>query len=316
MKARLILFIVTLVVLTLAACQKTETNAPPPAAATESEPAPTTSEAAAGTQPQALEGFQTPESALYDAAQDVYFVSNINGQPTAADDNGFISRVNAESLQIEAKWIDGAKPDVTLNAPKGLALVGDELWVSDLNTVRKFDAKSGAPKGDVPIKGSTFLNDLAADGTTAYVSDTGMKAGASGFEPTGTDAIWQITGSKAKRLAAGKDLKRPNGLAVTGGKVWVVTFGGNELYPLENGKKGTVTTLPKGSLDGLVALNDGSFAVSSWDAKAVYRGKPGETFQPVVENVDSPADLGYDSKRNRLLVPHFQENRVTLHPLP
>lgn len=304
MRARIILF-----VFILAACQKTETTETP---ATDTQP--TTTQAVAT--PQALEGFQTPESVLYDADQDVYFVSNINGQPVAADDNGFISRVNAETLQVDMKWIDGAKPDVTLNAPKGMAIVGDDLWVSDLTNVRKFDRQTGAAKGAIELKGTTFLNDLASDGTTAYVSDSGLKAGAGGFEPTGTDAIWQITGSKAKKYASGTDLNRPNGVAVIGGKVWVVTFGSHELYPIENGKKGPPTTLPKGSLDGLVVLNDGSLAVSSWDGKAVYRGKPGETFQAVVENVDSPADLGYDTRRNRLLIPHFVENQVTIHSLP
>src|SRR5664279_492910 len=32
-------------------------------------------------------GLQTPECVLWDGDQDVYFVSNINGQPTAADKN-------------------------------------------------------------------------------------------------------------------------------------------------------------------------------------------------------------------------------------
>jgi hypothetical protein len=298
-------------ILVLVACQRAEETT------TTTELPPTTTEAAAGTQPITLDGFQTPESVLYDPEQDVYFVSNINGPPVTADDNGFISRVNAESQQVEMMWIDGAKPDVTLNAPKGMTIVGDELWVSDLTSVRKFDRKTGAPKGAIAIKGSTFLNDLASDGTTAYVSDSGLKAGgASGFEPTGTDAIWQITGRTAKKYASGKDLNRPNGLAVVGGKVWVVTFGAKELYPIENGKKGQPVELPQGSLDGLVALPDGNLLVSSWDGKAVYRGKPGETFQAVVENVESPADLGFDTKRNRLLIPHFTENRVTIHSLP
>ena len=38
-------------------------------------------------------GFKTPESVKYDAELDVYFATNINGNPSAKDDNGFISRV-------------------------------------------------------------------------------------------------------------------------------------------------------------------------------------------------------------------------------
>ena len=267
--------------------------------------------------PQSLsEGFSTPESVLYDAEQDVYFVSNINGSPLAADDNGYISRVNAETLQVESKWLDASKADVELNAPKGMTIVGDDLWVSDITVVRRFDRRTGQPKGAaIPVSGATFLNDLATDGTNVYVSDSGMKAGASGFDPTGTDAVWTVSGGAPKKYASGKDLNRPNGLAVVNGQVWAVSFGAHELFQIENSNMGPVSQMPKGSLDGLVALADGSVLVSSWEGKAVYRGTPGATFQAVVENVDSPADLGYDTKRNRLLVPHFMENRVTLHTL-
>ncbi len=264
---------------------------------------------------QTLSGFQTPESVLYDPDQDVYFVSNINGQPTAADNNGFISRINPDTLQIDMKWTEGGKAGVTLNAPKGMAVLADDLYVADLTVVRKFDRKSGRPKGEIALPGATFLNDLASDGKSVYVSDTGLKAGAKGFEPTGTDAIWKITGNKAEKIAASPGaLKRPNGIEVVDGKVWVVTFGGNELYRLENGKKVYVNTLPNGSLDGLVHLSDGSFLVSSWDAKAIYRGK-NNSFKAVIENIDSPADIGYDTKRHRLLIPHFTENVVSIHPL-
>jgi hypothetical protein len=310
----------SLLVLCLAAisCQKSETSTSSDTTSTTATTASTSAQATA-TQPPAIpeptsisEGLQTPESVLYDAEQDVYFISNINGAPLTVDDNGYIARVNAETLKVEPKWIDGSRPEITLNAPKGMAIVGDDLYVADITTVRKFDRKTGAPKGEIPLKGTTFLNDLVADGTTVYASDSGLDAA---FKTTKTDAIWKISGDKATKIASGPELKAPNGLAMMNGKLWVVTFAGKELYPLENGKKGTPTMIPAGSLDGLVAMSDGSFLVSSWDSKMVYRGQPGGTFTPIIQNVDSPADIGYDAKRNRLLVPHFMESRVTIHPL-
>src|SRR2546428_5464953 len=69
-------------------------------------------------------GFQTPESILYEPRSDVYLVSNINGDPTASDGNGFISRVAPDGRILELKWIDGAKPGVRLNGPKGMAAAG------------------------------------------------------------------------------------------------------------------------------------------------------------------------------------------------
>ena len=306
---------VVFVALVLFACQKEPTTPAGPPMKEGAPPMPmTTSPTATSTPatPQKLTGFQTPESVLWDPDQDVYFVSNINGEPTAADDNGFISRINPETMQIDLKWIDAAKPDILLNAPKGLGILGDNLYVADLTVVRKFDRKTGKPAGEIKIPGSTFLNDIASDGKSVYVTDSGLKAGAKGFEPTGTDAVWRITNDKPEKLASGSDLNRPNGVEIAEGKIWVVSFGSNELYQISNGKKTSVAKLPKGSLDGLVHLGDGSFLVSSWEGKAVYRGK-GNSFQTVVDNVDSPADIGYDTKRHRLLIPHFMENVVTVH---
>ncbi|PYQ35087.1 MAG: hypothetical protein DMF57_04225 [Acidobacteria bacterium] len=284
-------------------CQKSETTP------VQTESTPTTSSTAAPQPITISQNLQTPESVLYDAQQDVYFISNINGQPLAVDNNGYISRVNPDTLQMDAKWIEGGKPGVTLNAPKGMAVAADILYVADITTVRKFDRKTGAPKGEIKIPGSSFLNDLASDGPSVYVSDSGLKAGAGGsFEPTGTDAVWKIVGNKAQKIASGPDLKRPNGVNVVNGKVWVVTFGAD--------KKTNVATLPKGSLDGLVHLDDGSFVISSWDGKAIYRGPQSGPFTAVLENINAPADIGYDAKRQRLLVPHFMDSIVTIHPLP
>ncbi len=42
-------------------------------------------------------GMKTPESVRYDPAQDLWFVSNINGNPSQKDGNGFIVRLTAEA---------------------------------------------------------------------------------------------------------------------------------------------------------------------------------------------------------------------------
>ena len=288
------------------ACQQKENGPPAP-------PMPLTQKASAPAL-QTLSGFQTPESVLYDKDDDIYLVSNINGNPTEADDNGFISRVNPDTKQIDLKWIDAAKPDILLNAPKGMAILNGVLYVADLTVVRKFDMKSGATKGEVAIPGSTFLNDVATDGTSIYVTDSGMKAGANGLEGTGTDAVWKITNDKPVKIASGTDLDRPNGIEIAEGKIFVVSSASNELYQIENGRKTNVQKLPKGSLDGLMHMSDGTFLVSSWDGKAVYRGINGD-FKAVVENAESPADIGYDTKRHRLLIPHLTQNVVTIHEL-
>ena len=99
-------------------------------------------------------GLATPESIIHDDAADVYLVSNVNGQPTALDGNGFISRLAPDGKVENLRWVEGGKNQVTLNAPKGIGIMGDAIYVSDIDTVRIFDRKTGAPEGEVKIHGT------------------------------------------------------------------------------------------------------------------------------------------------------------------
>lgn len=258
------------------------------------------------------EGIATPESVFYDAQTDTYLVSNINGAPLDKDNNGYIAELSPDGKVINPKLIEGGKNKVTLNAPKGSALKDGVLYVADIDTVRMFDRKTGAPKGEVALKGATFANDVALGGDgNLYVSDSGMNPK---FEATGTDAIWVIKPGKkptAKAFIKSKDLHGPNGLLVTKDAVHVVSFSANELqtYDLKGKKVGEFTKLPNGGLDGIVMVGD-ELLISSWAAKAIYRGKPGGEFKEAFTELEAPADFGFDTKRSRVLVPRFQGHAV------
>ena len=62
-------------------------------------------------------------------------------------------------------------------------------------------------------------------------------------------------------------------------------------------------------LDGIVAVGD-ELLISSWPAKTIYPGKPGGEFKEAFTDLEAPADIGFDSKRNRVLVPRFQGSFV------
>ena len=263
-----------------------------------------------------ISGFSAPESALYDARADQYFVSNINGDAFAADHNGFISRVSPDGTITALRFIDGASDG--LSAPKGMALVGRELYVADIDRVRVYDADSGAVLGVVEVAGASFLNDLdAAPDGTVYVTDTGIRSdGAQGMAPTGNDGIYALKkGTGAKRIAGG-DLGRPNGIVWNDGKLEVVTLGSGEWLTVSlSGRIEHRTKLPQGMLDGLVKLDPDDFLASSWDAPAVYRLRAGAPAK-VVFSSKSPADIAYDSRRQRLLVPVLLEDRLVFASLP
>ncbi len=261
-------------------------------------------------------GLQTPESVLYDRRDDVYLVSNINGNPTGADGNGFISRIAPGGKVLALKWIDGTKQGVTLNAPKGMAIAGDVLYVTDIMAVRMFDRRTGRPRGSIDIPASTFLNDATAgrDGSV-YITDSGWKPD---FSPSGTDAVYRISGGKLTQIAKGAALKTPNGLAVLPNGTLVIVSGGatGEYYTLgPGGQPQDARKLSAGQLDGVEVLPGGALLVSSWAASAVYRVERSGEAKVVVKDVQSPADIGYDSKRQRVLIPLFLANRVVIQPL-
>ncbi len=260
--------------------------------------------------------FATPESVLYDAANDRYLVSNINGVPNGVDNNGYISELSPDGTIKTPKLIAGGEKNVKLDAPKGSAIVGKELWVTDISVVRKFDLKTLEPKGDIALPEATFANDLAvaADGKV-YVADSSVKPGPKGFDANGGDQVFDIdkTG-KAKVLAKSKELGGPNGLAFGPKGLLVNTLLSNEVYGIgPKGEKTDVVKLPNGGLDGMLVVGD-QLLVTSWGASVIYRGKLGGTaFEPIVQNVKGPADMGWDSKRNRILLPRFLDDVIEVY---
>lgn len=246
------------------------------------------------------------ESAIYYADDDVYLLSNFGtGGPATLDDDGFITRVDAETGEIvELEWIKG-----TLSAPKGMAIVDQTLYVADLDAIKTYDlANDGAPLGDVPFDGLTitFPNDVCAgDDGTVFMTDTGLNAD---FTSSGTDAVYRIDDGRLVQVAAGADvLKSPNGCWVDVEGLLVVTFGSNEVLRIsDDGEINQVSTLPNGGLDGIVS-NAGVYYVTSWEAGSVFRFDfEGGRTTVAVSDSPSPADLGYDTKRHRLIVPLLQ----------
>jgi hypothetical protein len=293
-----------------------------PADTVPSAAAPTLPGPGAATKVGAVVGFLTPESVLHDTVQDIYFVSNINGSPTAKDNNGFISRVRPDGAVENLKWVEGGRAGVTLNAPKGLALLGDTLWVTDIDALRAFNARTGAPVDSVKLDslGAVFLNDLAIATTGAiYITDTGIKFDDVGniLHP-GPDRIFRVGPDRKVTVAArGDTLGRPNGITldVVGRRFIVVPFGSKSVLAWKPGDRApSVIAKGAGGFDG-VEMAGARMLVSSWADSTVSSYETGQPVK-VITGVPSPADIGYDAKRNRVLIPVFTGNRVEIWQLP
>ncbi|MDX1351746.1 MAG: hypothetical protein R3254_01950 [Thiomicrorhabdus sp.] len=259
-------------------------------------------------------GFATPESVEYYADKDLYLVNNINGSPFAEDDNGFISKLTPDGKVVDLKWIDGANANVNLDAPKGMTIMGNKLYVADITQIRVFELPSGKQLPSIKVEGSSFLNGVTTgNGDFIYVTDTGMKPG---FASSGTDAVYKVwSNGKVETILKDAKMGRPNGILNDNGEIYVVFFSSAKMLKIDD--KGTITEMPEplaARLDGLVKLNDGSIAMSSWESSSIDVFKDGE-YDTIAEHLNSPADMDVDSKRNRLLIPLFNENKVIILPL-
>src|ERR1700738_28206 len=63
-----------------------------------------------------VSGLASSEAVVFDPARDVYFVSNINGDPGVKDGNGFISRITADGAVDSLHFIQGGRNGVTPHA--------------------------------------------------------------------------------------------------------------------------------------------------------------------------------------------------------
>jgi sugar lactone lactonase YvrE len=269
------------------------------------------------------EGFRVPESVRYDAALDAFFVSNIDGNPNNKDNNGYIARLDAANPGTATVLVQGGRNGVTLHAPKGMAIAGDTLWVADIDALRGFDKNTGAVLATIDLApmGATFLNDVAiAPDGTIYVTDTGIAFSATGeLSHPGTDRIFAIRGGTPSVALEGDALlTRPNGIAwdSANNRFVLAGFGGPDITAWVPGEQ-TVTKLATGpgGYDGLEALPDGRLLVTSWADSSLNVVRDG-VLTRLVGSLEAPADIGVDTKRQRVALPRFNAGRVEFFAIP
>lgn len=243
--------------------------------------------------------FKVPESVYYRAKTHRIYVSNVNGKPAALDGNGFISLLNEKGEIIKLKWATG------LNGPKGMAIKGNHLFVSDINRLAEIDLRNGKIVRYIPFPGAKFLNDVVVgpDGKI-YVTDTDL--GAVFVEKAGKAHLWSTNPL----------LKGANGLAMNRGELFIGTNG----HLLEaNPKTGEIRIVAHvtGDIDGLIPLGNGRFILSDWAGKIyqISTGKAPVILSNTTRQKINAADLGFIPQKKIILIPTFFDNRVVAKQL-
>lgn len=259
-----------------------------------------------------LSDFEIPESVVRDPQDGAYYVSNVNGGLTDKDSNGYISKIGANGNILIQRYIGGEKGGSVLHAPKGLLILKDEIWVTDIDTVKVFDKREKTLKKQLDFEpfGAKFLNDLAYDPARGMVYVSDMLG----------DRIFSIERARDDRIDVfkeGVELGNPNGLLFNprSKNLLVVTWKGQII---EIDRLGRVRVLKKdlSTLDGVDHDGKGAIYVSSFEKGEIYRieyyGRG--QMKTVVNGLTTPADISYDRQANELLVPSFQGGTVTTIP--
>jgi len=271
-----------------------------------------------------IDGFMSPESVKYDSDQDVFFVTNILGYGSDKDGNGYIVKVKASDMTMEM-FAQGGKNGVVLDAPKGTAISGDTLWVADIDHLRGFDRHNGRALADVDLspQHAMMLNDVdvGPDGSI-HVTDTGIHMTDKGVIYTDSQRVFVVGPNRSVTVAAqGPGLGHPNGIKWDPkGKRWViVSFDPfqSDVYAMRDGDS-TRTALAHGAgrFDGLELLDDGRMLVTCWNDSTVHAFGPGGRDEKMVRHLSQPADLGLDTRRDRIAVPLGMLGRVEVWQLP
>ena len=243
-------------------------------------------------------GLKVPESVFYHKESDILFVSNINGSPSQKNGEGFISKLSTEGEIITLKWIEG------LNAPKGMGVKGNLLYVTDIDRLVEIDIKKGEIQNEYPAEGARFLNDIAIDEEgTVYITD---------------NAANRIYRFKDGKIEKWKDIPAPNGIRYFNYKIYAGNFSNGEIYEItpESGNFKIIRKIGTG-IDGLIILDDGSFITSDWNGRITFVPKDEEPY--VLIDTDNrkinAADIEYIPEKKLLLVPTFYNHRVVAYEL-
>ncbi|NOS76651.1 MAG: hypothetical protein HOP35_01765 [Nitrospira sp.] len=267
-----------------------------------------------------ITGLEAPNSFVGDQQGKEFFISNVNGEPNARDNNGFITKVDAEGKVLNLKFIQGGIVDVMLHAPKGLAVVDQTLYVADLDQLKGFDKSTGKSLVVVsfpplPSKGIVSLTDVTAGSNgVLYASDQSNNT---------IYRIEQAAGHRVSLFLHDDRLAGPSGIAVhprTGhliavswekGKIFDITPEG-QLSELES--NGFFTGRFQ-NLSGIDFDRWGNMYVSDFSRGKIWRMTRDQRFQVIAEYLLSPADISIDRANNLILVPYHYAHAAEINGL-
>lgn len=245
---------------------------------------------------------RTPESVLYDPKENVLYVSNIDGKADELDGSGFISKVSLDGKITNLRWTSG------LNAPKGMGIYKNRLYVTDVYRLVAINLENGQAEKtwDAAPQTGAFLNDVTVDKAgTVYVSDNR------------NNKIYRLKDEKWDVWMEGEQLGGPNGLLAVGTDKLLIGSGKPGALQSIDIKTKAITKLADGmaATDGIEPEGKKNYFVSDWNGQVFHVTPDGKAQQVLDTRADkvNSADIAYINKQKLLIVPTFFKNKLVAY---
>lgn len=238
-------------------------------------------------------------------------------RPLGEDAKGYVSKLRADGSVEVRRWVTG------LNRPKGSVVIGDNLWVADIDVLTAIDTSTGTVRKSYPVPGATFLNDVAVGPEgQLFISDT---AG---------NAILSFRAGVAREWLRGSGLNGPNGLAIIGGELVVGELGRSaqgmsklsedDLKPRRAAETGTVVKIdlktkavsafgdgaPIGSVDGIAPTGTGGVYVTDFGGGRLLEVLPGRAAVPIASLPAGAADVDFTPATGVFIIVAMNEGEL------
>jgi len=197
----------------------------------------------------------TAEGVLFDEDRGVYYVSCIGGvPPTKEDGDGFIALVDQRGKVLNKSFVTG------MDAPKGMAMSENKIFVTDINDFVIIDAETGKIENRIAVEGAQFLNDVA-----------GAPDGGIYFTDMNTNSVHRYMDGKVELFLQDDALSNPNGIYLDDETIYLASFSKGDLNTVDRESKvitkQAAAAVPAG--DGVVPW-EGGFLVSNWNGEVYY----------------------------------------------
>lgn len=257
-------------------------------------------------------GFQNPYGVAVDPKTNYIYISNVNGGLSVRDGDGFISRLKGDGGVDDLRYIDGAAANIPLDAPKGMAVMGNLLYVADIDKLRVFSLDKVKHVRDIDF-GELAVQHLfgvaAGPDGALYVAD-GPGNAIYRVDVAGKDGV--------TAFISGEELGQPHGIGWHRQRqLFVVSgFGSGMVKAFDQaGRRQATPGIFLRTIEGLDADDAGNVYVASQALGAVYQISSDFALSSFELGLISPTGVAYNRAASQIIVTSFDAGTVQSFPV-